>query len=365
TKRRTPLWNGYLVKHLSKEMRVGVSEASLLDALAHATGIASAQIADDVADVFAKVDQPFALEVKLDGARVQIHKMGDEVKLFSRQLSDISASLPEVVQAVRDGVRAERAIFDGEVIALNAAGRPRPFQDVMRRVGRERELDKVQAEIPVQLFVFDLLLSDGEVWLDAPNTMRWEQLQKVRGGIACVERIVPTDAREGDNFLRRVRAEGHEGLMAKTLSSPYLPGERGKHWFKIKPVVTLDLVIVAAEWGYGRRTGWLSNVHLAARDAETGELHEVGKTFKGLTDAEFKTLTEQLLALKVRESRNVVWVQPKVVVEVAFNNVQRSPCYAGGVALRLARIIAFRPDKSPDQIETIQFLRQLQQSEEG
>lgn len=200
---------------------------------------------------------------------------------------------------------------------------------------------------------------DGESLLDAPNAARWEKLQAVRGALECAERIVPRDVAQGEAFLRRAREAGHEGLMAKMLASPYAPGERGKHWLKIKPVITLDLVIVAADWGYGRRTGWLSNVHLAARDAETGKLLEVGKTFKGLTDAEFKSLTEKLLADKISESRGAVWVTPRVVVEVAFNNTQRSPRYPGGVALRLARIVGFRPDKSADDIETIQRLREL------
>ena len=229
----------------------------------------------------------------------------------------------------------------------------------MRRFGREREIEQTQRDIPLKLYLFDALLVDGTSLLDLPNSERWDKLQAVRGALACAERIVPRDVAEGEAFLRRARDAGHEGLMAKNLASPYAPGERGKHWLKIKPVITLDLVIVAADWGYGRRTGWLSNVHLAARDAETGKLLEVGKTFKGLTDAEFKSLTEKLLADKISEKRGTVWVKPSVVVEVAFNNVQRSPRYPGGVALRLARIVNFRPDKSVEEIETIQRLREL------
>jgi DNA ligase-1 len=165
--------------------------------------------------------------------------------------------------------------------------------------------------------------------------------------------------------MARARAAGHEGLMAKNLASPYLPGERGKHWLKIKPVVTLDLAIVAADWGYGRRTGWLSNVHLAARDETTHELLEVGKTFKGFTDAEFKALTERLLALKIRQTRGTVWVKPEVVVEVAFNNVQSSPQYKSGMALRFARVLRLREDKPVDQVDTLQTLRALMQKEQG
>ncbi len=400
--RATPREAKYVVKHLVKEMRVGVSEGTLLDAIADASGVPGATIrranqvsgdvgevarvalvegarglgrmavrvgaplkpmlaqsAEDVADAFAKVEGKFALEYKFDGARVQIHKRGDAVRLFSRQLSDMTASLPEIADAARREIRAHKAILEGEVIALTSAGKPRPFQDVMRRFGREREIEQTQRDIPLKLYLFDALYIDGVSLLDAPNAERWEKLQAVRGALECAERIVPRNVAEGEAFLRRARAAGHEGLMAKNLASPYAPGERGKHWLKIKPVITLDLVIVAADWGYGRRTGWLSNVHLAARDAESEKLLEVGKTFKGLTDAEFKTLTERLLADRTSEKRGTVWVKPNVVVEVAFNNVQRSPRYPGGVALRLARIVGFRPDKSVDEIETIQRLREL------
>jgi DNA ligase-1 len=405
-RRASPVEAKYLVKHLVKEMRVGVNELSLLDAIADASGLPSrevrrtnqvigdvgevaraalidgaaglaraslrigrplkpmlAQPADDVADAFARLAPPIALEYKLDGVRVQIHKLGDRVHLFSRNLSDITESLPEVVEAVRKGAGAERAIFDGEVIALTPDGRPRPFQDVMRRVGRERDLAQVQSEIAVKLFLFDALAVDDMVCLDMPNAERWEVLQHARGDLDCVARIVPADVTEGEAFLRQAREAGHEGLVAKSLASPYAPGERGRYWMKIKPIVTLDLAIIAAEWGYGRRTGWLSNVHLAARDAETGELLDVGKTFKGLTDTEFRSLTETLLSNRVAEQGNTVVVKPTIVVEVAFNNVQRSPRYRSGVALRLARIVNFRPDKSIDQIETVQFLRHLMEAE--
>ena len=400
--RATPREAKYIVKHLVKEMRVGASEGTLLDAIADASGLPGATIrranqvsgdvgevarvalqegargveplcvalrvgvplkpmlaqgAVDVPDTFAKMRGAFALEFKFDGARVQIHKRGDEVRLFSRQLSDLTASLPEIADAARREIHAHDAILEGEVIALTDAGKPRPFQDVMRRFGREREIEQARREIPVKLYLFDTLFVDGASLLDTPNAVRWEKLQAVRGALECAERIVPRDVAEGEAFLRRARQAGHEGLMAKSLASPYTPGERGKHWLKIKPVITLDLVVVAADWGYGRRTGWLSNVHLAARDAETGKLLEVGKTFKGLTDPEFKALTEKLLADKISEQRGTVWVKPSVVVEVAFNNVQKSPRYVAGVALRLARIVGFRPDKKVEEIETVQRLR--------
>jgi len=409
-RRATPLEAKYLVKQLVREMRVGVNELSLLDAIAGVSGVPSrvirranqvggdvgevaraallsgepglmrmsvkvgsplkpmlAQPAEDVADGIAKAGGPqnLALEYKLDGVRVQVHKRGEHVWLFSRNLSDITASLPDVVEAVQQGVPADTVILDGEVIALSQSGRPRAFQDVLRRVGREREIEAFQEDIALTLFVFDVLVVGDAVLLDLPNSARWETLQAVRGALASVPRLVPQDIEDGQAFLKRARDAGHEGLVAKTLASHYTPGERGKYWFKIKPVVTLDLVIVAAEWGYGRRTGWLSNVHLAARDEDTGELVDVGKTFKGLTDEQFKVLTQTLLASKTHARGNTVFVKPAVVVEVAFNNVQRSTRYKSGVALRLARIINFRPDKSPDDVETVQTLRRLMAAERG
>jgi len=237
----------------------------------------------------------------------------------------------------------------------------------MRRVGRELDVETMQREIPVQLFLFDCLYRDGEVLLDKTNETRWNELKEIGGNIDLVPRLVPENIAAGETFLRAARGVGHEGLMAKQLSSPYTPGERGKYWLKIKPVITLDLVIVASDWGYGRRHGWLSNQHLAARDADSGEFLEVGKTFKGLTDAEFKEITEKLLALQLpgRPARGTVWVKPHIVVEVAFNNIQRSPVYKSGVALRHARILSFRPDKPVEEIETVQTLREMMEREEG
>lgn len=406
--RATPVEAKYIAKHLTKEMRVGVSEGSLLDALARTTGIPGASIrranqvagdvgevaraamlkgerglvrlslqigrplkpmlaqsAKDVADAFDKMPQPLALEYKPDGARVQIHKHGDTVQLFSRHLSDITASLPEIAELAKRELRAAEAIVEGEVIAVDPKGRARPFQILMRRVGREREIEAKQQEIPVKLFLFDCLYRDAQVLLDRPDSERWQALEQIAGGIDLVTRVVSPTLAQGEAFLKQARAAGHEGLMAKQADSPYTPGERGKFWLKIKPVMTLDLVIVASDWGYGRRHGWLSNQHLAARDAETGEFLEVGKTFKGLTDDEFKALTEKLQGLRLRETRGTVWVKPQVVVEVAFNNIQRSSVYKSGVALRHARIIAFRPDKPVEEIETAQTLREMMEREEN
>ncbi len=401
--RASPLEAKYIVKHLIREMRVGVNEGSLLDALARATGIPLATIrrahqftgdvgrvayaaivlgepgvrqlesrvgqplkpmlaqsATDIADALRTIPPgQVALEYKLDGARVQIHKQGEAVRIFSRSLADLTASLPEIVEEVRRQIGAAEAIVEGEAMALTPEGRPRPFQELMRRIGRERGLAAMQEKIPVRLYLFDCLYRNGELLIDYPNSARWQALAEICGQNLRVERIVPQTLEEGEAFLKRAQAAGHEGVMAKNLASPYTPGERGKHWLKVKPIITLDLVIVAAEWGYGRRTGWLSNVHLAARDQETGAWLEVGKTFKGFTDAEFKSLTERLLALKVKETRGVVWVRPEIVVEVAFNNVQFSPQYPSRAALRFARVLRIRDDKPASEADTIQTVRAL------
>ncbi|MFH0902183.1 MAG: ATP-dependent DNA ligase, partial [Pseudomonadota bacterium] len=202
-----------------------------------------------------------------------------------------------------------------------------------------------------------------EAWLNRPYRQCAEKLRSVRGRIALAPRQVPATVAEGEAFLAQAKAAGHEGLMAKELDSPYSPGVRGRHWLKIKPALTLDLVIVAADWGYGRRHGWLSNYHLAARDEESGALLEVGKTFKGLTDEEFRQMTERLLRLKVSEAHGTVTVQPQVVVEVAFNNIQDSPRFKSGMALRFARIVRFRPDKGVAEAETLQTVRRQRAAE--
>jgi DNA ligase-1 len=318
-----------------------------------------AQTAESVAEVFAGHGGQVALEYKLDGARVQIHQDGDRVRIFSRQLSDVTASLPEVVAEVQAGLQARSAILDGEVIAVDAAGRPLPFQHVMRRFRRVHDVAATAREVPVVLVVFDCLYRDDESLLDAPYTARWSALATVAGPLRRVERLVPASLEEGAAFARRAAEAGHEGVMAKRLDSPYTPGVRGKFWFKIKHALSLDLVIVAAEWGYGRRHGWLSNYHLAARDEETGEFWVVGKTFKGLTDAEFEAMTRRLLDLKQWERDYVVGVLPRVVVEVQFNEIQHSAQYPGSLALRFARITRIRDDKSPAQADTIQTLRAL------
>jgi len=313
-----------------------------------------AQPARAVADAFAILGPHFALEHKIDGARVQIHHAPGGARIFSRRLNEITQSLPEVAETIaRLGDR--HAILDGEVIAIDPAGRPLAFQEVMRRFGRVREVERLRVEQPIRLFVFDLLALDGELWIDRPYEERYGELARLAAdaGLALADRIMPAALEEAERFYADAVAAGYEGVMAKALTSRYTPGARGRGWLKIKHARTLDLVIVAADWGYGRRHGWLSNYHLAARDTERGRLVEVGKTFKGLTDDQFEQLTARLLALKADETRTTVFVRPEVVVEVAYSDIQRSPQYESGMALRFARIVRIRDDKPAAEADTL------------
>lgn len=319
-----------------------------------------AQMAESPREAIEEHGGETAFEYKLDGARIQIHKVGEKVKVFSRRLTDVTDSLPEIVQAVREGVKAHEAVLEGEVIAVGRDGHPLPFQHLMRRFRRVYEIEKMLREIPVKLYLFDLLYVDGESLIDEPYLERRNRLSRVVEGIPLTEQLVTGNPTEAERFLRKALEEGHEGLMAKRLDSPYKPGVRGKHWLKIKePLEPLDLVITAAEYGYGRRHGWLSDYYLAARDEETGEFLVVGKTFKGLTDQEIIEMTERLKKLAIMEEGNKVVVKPKIVVEVAYNEIQKSPKYKCGMALRFARITRIRDDKSPEEVDTIQKVRKI------
>ena len=310
--------------------------------------------APNIAEAFKILGGELALEHKLDGARVQIHCDDVEVRIFSRRLNEITPSLPEVGELMAR-IAPRRMIFDGEVIAVDRDGHAIAFQELMRRFGRLRDIERLRVEQPVRLFLFDLISLDGELLIDTTYAERYAALTEIasKAEYELVQRIVPGSLTEGEQFYARVIADGGEGVMAKGLTSLYTPGARGRGWLKIKPARTLDLVIVAADWGYGRRHGWLSNYHLAARDEVTGGFVEVGKTFKGMTDADFEEMTARLLALKVGEARGTIEVRPEVVVEVAYSDIQRSPQYSGGMALRFARIVGVRSDKSPEEADTI------------
>jgi len=296
-------------------------------------------------------------EYKFDGARVQVHRLGDEVRVYSRRLSDVTESVPDIVELVRKYLPRVGVIVEGEVTAEGPEGKPLPFQDLMRRFTRVKGVEEEAELIPLRLHLFDVLYLDGTLLIDEPYEIRWAILSKIVPPELLAERTVTNSPREASAFLKAAMRAGHEGLMAKRLDSRYSPGARGKDWLKLKPAETLDLVIAAADWGSGRRRGWLSNYHLAARDSEEWEV--VGKTFKGLTDEEFRWMTKRLQALKVSETDYTVTVRPEVVVEVAFNEVQRSPRYRSGFALRFARITRIRDDKGPADADTLDRVREL------
>jgi len=323
-------------------------------------GLMLAQVADSVAEALEAHHGRAAFEFKYDGARVQIHKREGEVRVFSRRLTDVTVSLPEIVEVARTNIGAKKAILEGEVVAVDGMGRPVPFQHLMRRFRRIHDVEGQSVEIPVRLYLFDVLYLDGKRLISELYLERRRILVENAGEISLSSQLVTESVGEAERFLQEALDAGHEGLMAKRLDSPYVPGVRGKYWLKIKPVLEpLDLVIVAAEYGYGRRHEWLSDYYLAARDAETGEYVTVGKTFKGLTDAEFKEITCRLKELAVSETSRRVSVVPVVVVEVAYNEIQTSPKYECGMALRFARIIRVRYDKNPEEADTIQRVREI------
>ncbi|MBI3029177.1 MAG: ATP-dependent DNA ligase [Candidatus Rokubacteria bacterium] len=317
-----------------------------------------AELAGDLSEAWEAHGGRTALEFKYDGARIQLHKAGDQVRIWSRRLTEVTGSLPDVVAIAARELRAGSVILDGEVVAVGPGDRPLPFQELMRRFRRVHDVDAAVREVPVALYLFDCILVDGRPLIDEPYGKRWEALEQVTGGRRLARRLVPGDAAAGEAFFAEALAAGHEGVMAKALDSPYAPGSRGKRWLKVKRAETADCVIVAADRGSGRRRGWLSNYHLAVRD-EAGGFAPVGKTFKGLTDREFVEMTARLQALAVDDDGYTVTVSPEVVVEVAYNEIQRSPRYRSGFALRFARVTRIREDKGPAQATTLGELRAL------
>jgi DNA ligase-1 len=298
------------------------------------------------------------LDYKLDGARVQVHRVGKNVRIFSRGLNDVTARLPEVVDAVL-ALPDQALILDGEVIALRNDGRPQPFQVTMRRFGRASDPAALRECLPMSVFLFDILHRNGSDLLDRPLRSRAEVLAENIPAALLIERLLTDDERAAAAFLERAYAGGHEGVMAKAPESPYAAGNRGSEWLKVKKAHTLDLVILAAEWGSGRRRGWLSNLHLGARDAESGGFVMLGKTFKGLTDAMLAEQTKRLLELETARDGAVVHVRPELVAEIAVSDIQASPQYPAGLALRFARVKRYRPDKPPAEADTIETVRAL------
>jgi len=310
-----------------------------------------AQTADDLAQALARTG-PAAVEWKLDGARIQAHRLGDEVRLYTRNLADITGRVPELVEAIR-ALPVEAIVLDGEAIAIADDGRPHPFQVTMSRFG-----SRTERAIPLTAAFFDCLHLDGHDLLDRPGRERFAALAASVPEELRVPRVETEDAGEAERFLETALAAGHEGVMVKALDAPYEAGRRGGSWLKVKRAHTLDLVVLAAEWGHGRRQGWLSNLHLGARDPAGGFVM-LGKTFKGMTDAMLAWQTEHLLALETHREGRVVHVRPELVVEIAFDGVQTSPRYPGGVALRFARVKGYRPDKSVSDADTIATIRAI------
>ena len=312
-----------------------------------------AQTADDASGALVTLGGEMSLELKLDGFRVQVHKDGDDVRAYSRGLNEVSDFAPEIIAAVR-AMPQRRLVFDGEAIVYGPDRAPRPFQDTMKRFGKKGL--GLRDQVPLSLALFDVLLVDDDVMLNAPASERFARLAEVGGGHA-VSRITTSDEAVARGFYEAAIAAGHEGVMAKALDAPYYAGSRGAGWLKIKRVHHLDLVILAAEWGSGRRKGWLSNLHLGARDGDDWVM--LGKTFKGMTDEMLIWQTAALLAREVDRDGPIVYVKPEIVAEIAFNDVQRSPRYPGGLALRLARVVRYREDKTPAEANTIGDVRAI------
>jgi len=315
-----------------------------------------AQTAEDVEDALGRIS-PAAVEWKLDGARIQVHRLGEEVRAFTRNLADVTERVPEVIGAVRR-LSLEAAILDGEAIALRPDGRPHPFQVTMSRFGTRLEAAR-RRSASLSCFFFDCLHADGEDLFDRPAAERFSILDAAVPSDLRVPRSVATSAAEAGRVLRDALARGHEGVMVKALDAPYEAGRRGSGWLKVKAATTLELAILAAEWGHGRRRGWLSNLHLGARDPRSGGFVMLGKTFKGMTDEMLAWQTERLLELETSRDEYTVFVRPELVVEVAFDGVQASTRYPGRLALRFARVKGYRPDRSPADADTIDAVRAI------
>lgn len=316
-----------------------------------------AQTATDVSDALERLGGEAVFEAKLDGARVQIHRSGDEVTVYTRSLDDVTARLPEVVEATL-ALPVSDLIADGEAIALRPDNRPHRFQVTASRFGRSVEVTAARAAQPLSVFFFDILHLDGVDLLDEPTHARAAALDAIVPAAQRVDRLVTTDVAAAQAFLDTTLAAGHEGVMAKSPVSAYEAGRRGAGWLKVKPVHTLDLVVLAVEWGSGRRTGKLSNIHLGARDPQTGGFVMLGKTFKGMTDAMLEWQTARFTELATGDlDRYVVQVRPEQVVEIAFDGVQGSTRYPAGMALRFARVLRYRDDKSPAEADTIDTVR--------
>jgi DNA ligase-1 len=396
----------FLFRLLFGELRQGALEGVLMDAVARAAGIQAGRLrratmlagdlavvaqaalvqgdaalsqfilqpfrpiqpmlAESAPDVAAAIDElgEAAFESKLDGSRIQVHKAGDEVKVYTRNLREVTPAVPEVVAAAR-AMPAREIVLDGEAIALRPGGTPHPFQVTMRRFGRKLDVERLREELPITPMFFDALYLDGDPLVDEPLSRRVTVLGGQVAAPNLVPRLVTASADEAAAFAARARAAGHEGVMAKAPSGLYAAGRRGQAWLKIKQARTLDLVVLAAEWGSGRRRGTLSNLHLGARDTEHGGFVMLGKTFKGLTDEMLAWQTKKFLELEIGRDDYTVHVRPELVVEIAFNDVQASPQYSGGFALRFARVKRYRTDKAATDADTYATIQAIYHEQTG
>ncbi len=316
-----------------------------------------ARTAESVARALESI-RPAAIEWKVDGARIQAHRRGGEVRIFTRNLADITGRIPEVVASMQN-LEVESIVLDGEVIALQSRGRPHPFQVTMSRFGSKQNPANMARELPLTAFFFDCLHLNGKDLIDLPGAERATFLERTVPASLRVPREIVDEAGAAESFFKRALERGHEGVMIKSLVVPYEAGRRGSGWLKVKPVHTLDLVVLAAEWGSGRRRGWLSNLHLGARDPQTGGFVMLGKTFKGLTDAMLEWQTTRFLELETHREGHVVYLRPEQVAEVAFDGLQLSSRYPGGMALRFARVKGYREDKSAEEADTIDSVRAI------
>src|SRR5215813_9113800 len=401
--RTTEAERDFLIRLLFGELRQGALEGVLLDAVGRASQIPAASIrravmfagalgpvaraalsggesaltrfmlqpfqpvqpmladsAADVEDALAELGEA-SLEYRLDGARIQVHKADGEVRVYSRSLRDVTIAVPEIVVATQ-ALAPRTLVLDGEAIALRADRTPHPFQTTMRRFGRKLDVERLRTELPITPFFFDVLLVDDQLVVDEPQTRRVALLDEIVPHQFAVPRLRTSSVDEAARFAENAVAAGHEGVMAKSPEGLYAAGRRGSAWLKVKQARTLDLVVLAAEWGHGRRRGTLSNLHLGARDAERGGFVMLGKTFKGLTDEMLAWQTNRFLELEIGRDQYTVFVRPEVVAEVAFNEIQASPQYPGGVALRFARVKSYRSDKTAAEADTIATVLEIYRS---
>lgn len=398
----SPIEQKFLMRAIMGEMRHGVGEGIMLKAIAKASKldlalikkksaiygnigeIAKIAIINDssilnqidlhpffpikpmLADSVDSIDEllernytAIAAEYKYDGIRAQLHVKNNEVRIYSRQLKEMTDYFPEIVQTAQKNLSGNAVILDGEIVAISSDFRPLPFQTLMRRFRRLHPAKPTKQQISIEFYLFDVLYLDGEVLIDAPYNDRRNYISEITTGFPLATRLVSNEKEAIKLFYQTALSEGHEGIIIKTLEDAYYPNERKHFWVKIKDATHIDLVILAADWGSGRRRGWLSNYHLAAYEPQTGTYHVLGKTFKGLTDTEFQIMTAKLNKIKTQETDSTVFVRPKVVVEVAFNEIQQSPTYPSGYALRFARIKRIREDKSPTEIATLSDIAAL------